>query len=212
MDFACIHIWTSNMTRMNGLERLLHGVWFNREWLLKLEEMTEMGCGRVWWDWPEWVGMSCLLSFPAQVLGNREGNSKKQTENKRKQTALPPAPGEGKELLVWDALKYMWVQKVISKSVRNFKNSLNTRHHLCLVSLWAIKCWRLKEWCWKDITRCLPCCSFSLAYLVDHHQWQSIRLERPLALPGITDLTLCELPEQLPVCVPSPQQTWGNLD
>lgn len=100
-----------------------------------------------------------------------------------------------------------------AKFIRKKKKSLNTKHHLCLMCLRALKCWRLREWCWKNVTRFLPCCcSFSLAYPVDHRQWQSTMLERPLALPSITDLTLCEPPQQLPVCVPSPQQTWGNLD
>lgn len=41
----------------------------------------------------QWDGMSCLFSFPAQSLGNREENSKEQTKNKGKQTAFSPAPG-----------------------------------------------------------------------------------------------------------------------
>lgn len=49
MVFACIHIWTNNTTRMiRGLEWLVHRTWFNRG-LLKLEEMTEMVCGRDQW-------------------------------------------------------------------------------------------------------------------------------------------------------------------
>lgn len=50
-DSNCLCMWTSNMTRMiQGLEWLLHRALFNREGLLKLEEMTEMGCGRDRWD------------------------------------------------------------------------------------------------------------------------------------------------------------------
>lgn len=66
--------------------------------------------------------MSCLFSFPAQSLGNREENSKEQTENKQ---LFPQHLGvKLKELLAWDAMECLWVQKVISQILQKKKTQL----------------------------------------------------------------------------------------
>lgn len=158
------------------LEWLLHETWFNRS----TSQIRRYDWNGMWQrsegSWPQWVGMSCLLSFPAHP-GQLEKTTKSRLR-RNESKALPRALGEAKEFLAWDAAKCMGIQKVISQTPQR-KNAtpLNTKHNLCLMCVWALKCWRSKEWYWKNVTRCLPCCfSFPLECPVDHHQCLSYHI------------------------------------
>lgn len=163
MVFACIHIWISNMTRMiQGLEWLLHGAWFNRVGLLNLEQMTAMGCGSDRWD-PGHSEQEWVVYSPFQ---HKAWETEKKTARSRLRT------NKSKQLFPQHLLKLRNSLLGMLWNVCAFKKwsktSLNT-NHLYLTCFCTLKYWRLKEWCWKNVTRCLPCCfSFSLAYSVDH--------------------------------------------
>lgn len=122
-----LHASTNNMTERS---KVLNGCWMRHdsiEALQKLEDMTEMGCGRHPWD-PGHSEQGWVVYSPFQHnLGHSGENNKEQTKKKWKQTALPRALGEAKELLAWDAAKCMWVQKAVSQTPQR-KNSHSLKY------------------------------------------------------------------------------------